>query len=120
MGDGLFVDTVRGLKWSTISRISQQGLQYISTIILVGVLSPDDFGLMAMSMIVIGFLDIFKDFAILSQFAFAQSPEGLEEAFPGVYLKAEKASGEKCPRCWQWAQTEHEHHLCDRCAKIVG
>jgi len=61
LSDGLLIDTVRGLKWSTISRISQQGLQYIATIILVGVLSPDDFGLMAMAMIVIGFLDIFKD-----------------------------------------------------------
>ncbi len=74
MGDGLFVDTVRGLKWSTISRISQQGLQYISTIILVGVLSPDDFGLMAMSMIVIGFLDIFKDFGTSSAIIKEENP----------------------------------------------
>ena len=57
MSDRLLIDTVRGLKWSTISRISQQGLQYIATIILVGVLSPDDFGLMAMAMVVIGFLE---------------------------------------------------------------
>ena len=61
----------------------------------------------------------FKDFSILSQFAFAQSPDGLVEAYPGVYLKAEKAPGEKCPRCWQWAQTDHEHNLCDRCYEIV-
>ncbi|MCK5368126.1 MAG: oligosaccharide flippase family protein, partial [Cyclobacteriaceae bacterium] len=74
MGDGLFVDTVRGLKWSTISRISQQGLQYIATIILVGVLSPDDFGLMAMAMIVIGFLDIFKDFGTSSAIIRVENP----------------------------------------------
>ncbi|MFC2094631.1 MOP flippase family protein [Bacteroidota bacterium] len=74
MGDGLFVNTVRGLKWSTISRISQQGLQYASTIILVGVLSPDDFGLMAMSMIVIGFLDIFKDFGTSSAIIKVENP----------------------------------------------
>lgn len=61
MSNGLFADTVRGLKWSTISRISQQGLQYISIMILVGVLSPDDFGLMAMAMVIIEFLNIFKD-----------------------------------------------------------
>ncbi len=74
MSNGLFVDTVRGLKWSTISRISQQGLQYVSTIILVGVLSPDDFGLMAMSMIVIGFLDIFKDFGTSSAIIKEENP----------------------------------------------
>lgn len=39
-------------------------LQYISTIILVNFLSPDDFGLMAMAVIVTGFLEIFKDLGI--------------------------------------------------------
>ena len=74
MSDGLLVDTVRGLKWSTISRISQQGLQYIATIILVGVLSPDDFGLMAMAMVVIGFLDIFKDLGTSSAIIKEENP----------------------------------------------
>ena len=74
MSNGLFVDTVRGLKWSTISRISQQGLQYASTIILVGILSPDDFGLMAMSMVVIGFLDIFKDLGTSSAIIKSENP----------------------------------------------
>lgn len=61
MSRSLLVDTVHGLKWSTLSKITQQGLQYVATVILVGVLSPDDFGLIAMAMVVIGFLDIFKD-----------------------------------------------------------
>jgi isoleucyl-tRNA synthetase len=61
----------------------------------------------------------FKDFSILSQFEFVPTPDRLIESYPGVYLRAEKAEGEKCPRCWQWAQTEHEHHLCDRCYEIV-
>ncbi len=74
MSNGLLVDTVRGLKWSTISRISQQGLQYIATIILVGVLSPNDFGLMAMAMIVIGFLDIFKDLGTSSAIIREENP----------------------------------------------
>ena len=74
MSNGLFVDTVRGLKWSTISRFGQQGLQYIATIILVGVLSPDDFGLMAMAMIVIGFLDIFKDLGTSSAIIKEENP----------------------------------------------
>lgn len=74
MSDGLLVATIRSLKWSTISRISQQGLQYIATIILVGVLSPDDFGLMAMAMVVIGFLDIFKDLGTSSAIIKEENP----------------------------------------------
>jgi len=74
LSNGLLVDTVRALKWSTISKLSQQGLQYISTIILVGVLSPDDFGLMAMAMIVIGFLDIFKDLGTSSAIIKEENP----------------------------------------------
>jgi len=74
LSDRLLIDTVRGLKWSTISRISQQGLQYIATIILVGVLSPDDFGLMAMAMVVIGFLDIFKDLGTSSAIIKEENP----------------------------------------------
>ncbi len=62
----------------------------------------------------------FKDFAILSQFSLSQSADGLSESlYPGVYLRAEKAAGVKCPRCWQWAETEHEHGLCPRCYDIV-
>ena len=61
MSDNLKNSIVRGLKWSSVSQISRQILQYISTIILVGILSPDDFGLIAMALLVINFLDIFKD-----------------------------------------------------------
>ena len=61
MNNGLFVDTVRGLKWSTISRISQQGLQYASTIILVGILSPDDFGLYSIALTIPNLIQIFRD-----------------------------------------------------------
>ncbi len=62
----------------------------------------------------------FKDFAILSQFAFVDNAQGLTESgHPGVYLLTQKALGEKCPRCWQWAQTTHEHNLCPRCYEIV-
>lgn len=38
----------------------------------------------------------------------------------GIYLKVEKAAGEKCPRCWHWQPTDHEHNLCARCQKITG
>ena len=62
----------------------------------------------------------FKDFAVVSQIEKAESAQGLDEsALKGLYLKAEKARGKKCPRCWQWAETEHPLELCPRCAELV-
>ncbi len=63
----------------------------------------------------------FKEFVIVSQFTILQEPGVLEESsYPGLHVKIEKADGQKCPRCWQWEVTEHEHGLCSRCAEIVG
>lgn len=62
----------------------------------------------------------FKDFAILSQFVLhRKTTSDMKEIYPGVHVKAQKAVGDKCPRCWQWAQTNHKHHLCDRCYNMV-
>lgn len=59
-------DTVLGVKWSFISNFGQQLTLFINTIILVRLLSPADFGLMGMATVVIGFLDVFKNFGISS------------------------------------------------------
>ena len=65
--------------------------------------------------------DFFKEFLIVSQVLFAQSSEGLQQtSLPGVYVLVDHAAGTKCPRCWQWDVTTHEHGLCRRCMKIVG
>jgi isoleucyl-tRNA synthetase len=62
----------------------------------------------------------FKDFAIVSQFVLVDDKEGLtESSVPGFYLKVTKAEGVKCPRCWQWSQTNNDQGLCHRCAQLV-
>lgn len=62
----------------------------------------------------------FKDFVIVSQFDFVDSPEGLNEtALPWLRVKVDHADGTKCPRCWQWEESEHEDGLCGRCACII-
>lgn len=62
----------------------------------------------------------FKEFAIVSQFQQLQSKQGLEpSSISGVYLKVEKARGEKCPRCWQWAEATDSRHLCQRCQGLI-
>lgn len=50
-----------GIKWASVSQVSKQVIQYVTTIIFVSLLEPTDFGLIAMAMVVIGFLEIFKD-----------------------------------------------------------
>ncbi len=62
----------------------------------------------------------FKDFAIVSQFALADSKDGLtESSVPGLYLTVSKADGVKCPRCWQWAENSTAKDLCSRCAQLA-
>jgi len=63
----------------------------------------------------------FKDFIIVSQFEFADSPDGLDETgMPWLRVRVEHADGTKCPRCWQWEETEHVDGLCERCKKITS
>ncbi len=62
----------------------------------------------------------FKEFLIVSQVEFVESAQGLEESeLTGMWVRAEHARGEKCPRCWQWEETTNEFHLCKRCQAIV-
>lgn len=52
---------ISGVKWSTVSQFGRQETQLVTTIILARLLSPSDFGLVGMAMVVIGFIGIFKD-----------------------------------------------------------
>ncbi len=62
----------------------------------------------------------FKDFAIVSQFSWSEKKDDIpESSMPGLYITVEKALGVKCPRCWQWAQSNHKDELCDRCEIIL-
>ena len=38
----------------------------------------------------------------------------------GLQVKANHAPGTKCPRCWQWEVTDHQHGLCTRCQTVVA
>jgi teichuronic acid exporter len=48
MSDGLKSKTLRGLVWSFLERLGQQGIQFVITIILARLLLPEEFGLIAM------------------------------------------------------------------------
>ena len=50
-----------GVKWSLVSQVGRQVMQFVTTSILARLLSPSDFGLVGMAMIVTAFIDLFKD-----------------------------------------------------------
>ena len=57
----LKAQAVTGIKWTSIAQFGQQVVQFATTIILARLLAPSDFGLVAMALVVIGFLSIFRD-----------------------------------------------------------
>ncbi len=68
-----------------------------------------------------GIHGFFEEFFIVSKVVLVQGDHTLPDSeFPGLSVLIEKAPGQKCPRCWQWKETVHEHGLCARCAGIVN
>lgn len=72
----------------------------------------------------------FKEFFIASDVIFASTPQGLpyfakatkgleQTAVNGCFVGIDHAQGTKCPRCWQWGNTQHPDQLCARCSAIV-
>lgn len=52
---------VKGVVWSGIERFSVQIVQFIISVILARILSPSDFGLLALVMVVINILQVFNE-----------------------------------------------------------
>lgn len=63
----------------------------------------------------------FKEWLIVSQVSWVQSPAGLNAtALPWVLVSVEHAHGAKCPRCWQWDTHQHPDGLCKRCDEVLS
>ena len=61
-----------------------------------------------------------KDWLIVSQLELVDNNSGLDSTdLSWVKLKIEHADGDKCPRCWQWEQTENSEKLCKRCCFVL-
>ncbi|MCV2886039.1 lipopolysaccharide biosynthesis protein [Aestuariibacter sp. AA17] len=52
-----------GAMWSVLTRVAIKGLGFISTLILARLLFPEDFGLMAVTMMMVAFFEIFVNFS---------------------------------------------------------
>tara|TARA_B110000027_G_C16120037_1_gene302311 strand:+ start:3751 stop:5208 length:1458 start_codon:yes stop_codon:yes gene_type:complete len=57
-------DTLLGVKWNFLVRVFSQISLFIVGIILMRILSPSDFGLLAMITVLTGFFVVFKDFGL--------------------------------------------------------
>ena len=64
MIDQLKTQAISGVKWSGISMGVVTALQFITLAVLARLLSPSDFGLMGMIMVVIGFAQAFADMGL--------------------------------------------------------
>ncbi len=56
--------TIKGIKWSTFARGTQQLLQLVITAILARLLLPEDFGILSMAVVFTGLIAVFNDFGI--------------------------------------------------------
>jgi len=64
--------------------------------------------------------EFLKELLIVSQVTIVSIVDDLKSSdMHGVFVKVDKADGDKCPRCWQWDRSDSEHSLCKRCQKIV-
>ncbi|MFK8016062.1 MAG: lipopolysaccharide biosynthesis protein [Gammaproteobacteria bacterium] len=55
--------TARGVAWMMLLKLAIRSLSFVSTLILVRLLSPEDFGLVAMAMVFIAIMDVFTWFS---------------------------------------------------------
>ena len=75
--------TFSAVRWTTAGSISKAFLQIIQLAILARILSPSDYGLMALVLIVMGFAALFSDFGLNS--AFVQRRNVTEEQRSSLY-----------------------------------
>ncbi len=56
---------ISSLKWSAVGRIGAQAVSWVVTLVIVRLLSPGDYGLMASAMVVVGFAMLIHELGII-------------------------------------------------------
>ena len=72
-------EVFKGTKWYTAMRWSMRGLGFISSAILARLLLPEDFGLVAIVMVICGFLSLIFDFGV--NWALVQNNKATDDHF---------------------------------------
>jgi PST family polysaccharide transporter len=56
--------TLKGILWSALTFAAGKGITFLSTVILARLLTPDDFGLMALGLLAIAYIDTFGELGV--------------------------------------------------------
>jgi len=73
-----------GARWTSVGNLAGQLIKFIVSIILARLLSPNDFGLLAMALVVMNFLDVFKTLG--TRTALIQKKEISDELLSSVFI----------------------------------
>lgn len=76
-------EVISALKWSALGKGASQVVSWVITIYVIRLLSPADYGLMAMVMVVIAFISTFNEFGLGA--ALIQSREISDEKIGAIY-----------------------------------
>ncbi|MFD2998842.1 MOP flippase family protein [Pontibacter toksunensis] len=76
-------EAIRGVKWTSLSTGLTVIIQLIQTAILARILSPEDYGLMALANIAMGFISIFLDMGI--SYAIISKPHITHQQLSSLY-----------------------------------
>lgn len=70
--------TVKGVKWSMLSQLVIQFSNILISVILTSLLTPEDFGLIAMVTVFVGFLSVYQDFGLGSSLIYKKNTNDLD------------------------------------------
>ena len=73
-----------GARWTSVGNVATQAIRFGVAIILARLLSPNDFGLLAMALVVMNFLDVFKTLG--TRTALIQAKEISDELLSSVFF----------------------------------
>ena len=54
-------DVLSSLKWQTLAKVIGQTINWAVTIIVIRILDPNDYGLMALSMVIVGLVTLLSE-----------------------------------------------------------
>jgi PST family polysaccharide transporter len=67
--------TVKGVLWSSLSFAGSKGVTFLATMVLARLLAPQDFGLMALGLVAIGYLETFGSLGVGNFVIYKQGEE---------------------------------------------
>jgi len=73
--------TVQGVIWNYLSFAANKGTTFISTLILARLLGPADFGLLALALLAISYLEVFNNFGMGESVVYFQDEDTDDVAF---------------------------------------